>query len=442
MQGTRTISRRGLLLGAAATATAVAVGAGTRLRQNRPLNVLYISADDLGTTLGAYGFDQVISPNIDAFARRSVLFERCHCQIAICTGSRTSILSGIRPETSGLIDIAHDWQAALPQARSLPRHFRDHGYRTASVGKIFDRRGGGPDDCWDEQVSERGVRDSVSAIEALNDLARGDQPYFLAVGYAQPHCPWEPSAESMALYDVDRVEPFGPGRTFESTGLQDCAGATALEVTEAEARAITARYLADVTDLDRAVGDLLASADELGVLDDTIVIFWSGDHGLHLGRSDRWGKWTCHDAATRVPLMMSVPGVTKAGTRVPGIVECVDMYPTLVELCGLGQPPQGLEGMSFAPLLDDPGRPWKHSAFSVFGVETIGQRSITTERYNYIEWEARRFRPASRELYDLVADPQETQNLVEVRPEIAGVLAKRLELGPAAARPNTPPIAW
>ena len=119
---------------------------------------------------------------------------------------------------------------------------------------------------------------------------------------------------------------------------RSAAGASAREVTDAEAREITARYFAEITEVDRAFGDLMASVDELGLFDDTIVIFWSGDHGFHLGQNDRWGKWSCYDAATRVPLMMSVPRMATGGERTAGIVECVDMYPTLVDLCGLDAP--------------------------------------------------------------------------------------------------------
>jgi iduronate 2-sulfatase len=438
----RPVSRREFLAGATAAASAAALGMGCSSHDGDDrLNVLYVSADDLGTTLGAYGSDQVASPYIDAFASRSVVFERCHCQIAICSSSRTSILAGVRPERSGLIALDHDWQAAMPGAQSLPRLFRDQGYQTTSIGKIFDPRGGGPDDCWDDQVSEWGVEDSTVAIEKLKHLAAGDGPFFLAVGYTQPHCPWDPAAEAMAAYDVDSIELLGPGRTFAG-GMQECAGANAQEVTDAEAREITARYFGEITEIDRAFGELLASVDELGLFDNTIVIFWSGDHGFHLGQNGRWGKWSCYDAATRVPLMMWVPGMTTSGQRTAGIVECIDMYPTLVDLCGLDLPPQVLDGLSFAPLLEAPTMDWKHSAFSVWGLKEVGVWSVTTAQYNYIESVGNLLQAPTFELYDLIADPRETVDLFTTRPEIAEVMAERLQLGPDAALPDAPPIAW
>ena len=404
-------------------------------RASKPPNVIWFTADDLGTTLGAYGSSQVVSPNIDAFARRSVLFERCYCQIAICASSRTSILTGVRPETSGLIANEHDWQAALPGAKSLPRLFRDAGYRTTAIGKIFDRRGGGPDDCWDEDIPEPPPLGSTITTQRLAQLAAQDDPFFLAVGHSQPHCPWEPSPAAAAKYDSASVELLGPGRTFTG-GMQACAGASATVVDDAEAREITARYFGAVTDLDQSFGELMAAVDDLGLMDTTIVIFWSGDHGFSLGQNDRWGKWSCYQAATRVPLMMAIPGTRAAGSRAQGIVECVDMFPTLVEMCGLAAAPQAVEGLSFAPVLADPTIDWKKAAFNVWGLDRIGRRSIKTLQYNYIETRANALRPASVEIYDLLADPSETTNLYQPGSGLAEALAERLRLGPDAARPD------
>ncbi|MDH3755863.1 MAG: sulfatase-like hydrolase/transferase [Acidimicrobiia bacterium] len=306
------------------------LGCSTGSSTKRP-NVLYVSVDDLGTTLNVYGNPQVITPNVDQFATRSVVFDRCYCQVAICSASRTSILTGVRPETSGIVALEHDWQTVLP----------------------------------------------------------------------------------------------APGT----------------ELSDAAARDMTARYFAEMTDVDRAFGEILSTLDELGLRDDTIVIFWSGDHGFHLGTNDRWGKWSNLDASTRVPLLMSVPGVSADGSRARGLVECVDMYPTLVELCGLSDAVHELDGLSFAPVLESPDIDWKHSAFSVFGVNRISNRSIKTPQYNYIE-QRLPFMPPNFSLYDLVDDPDETTNLYETEPEIVSVLADRLERGFTEAVPTGPPIVF
>lgn len=434
----RSISRRRFVAGGAAAAAAAAAtsfGIAQSGRARKPPNVIWFTADDLGTTLGAYGSSQVVSPSIDAFAKRSVLFDRCYCQIAICSSSRTSILTGVRPETSGLIALNHDWKAALPGAKSLPLLFREAGYRTTSIGKIFDHRGGGPDDCWDEDITEKPEPGSTIVTQRLSALADGPDPFFLAVGQGQPHCPWEPSPESAAQYDVASLELLGPGRTFLGD-MQRCAGASESVVGDAEAREITARYFGEVTDLDRAFGQLLAAVDDLGLMDNTIVIFWSGDHGFSLGQNDRWGKWSCYRAATQVPLMMAIPGTRTAGARAQGFVECVDMFPTLVELCGLATPPQALEGLSFAPVLADPTIGWKQAAFNVWGIDRVERRSIKTMQHDYIETRANPLRAASVEIYDLLADPDETTNLYEEGSELAEGLANRLRLGPNAALPG------
>ena len=164
------------------------------------------------------------------------------------------------------------------------------------------------------------------------------------------------------------------------------------------------------------------------MLDNTIVIFWSGDHGHSLGDSGQWGKWTNHDAATRIPLIMSLPGGKAAGRRATGLVEAVDMYPTLDDLCGLAPPPQSLDGISFAPLFDDPGREWKKAAFSQYGPS----RSVKTERYNLIVNDGF----GTVQLYDLLDDPGENTDISKARPDLVAQLRAVLDAGPAAARPG------
>ena len=192
---------------------------------------------------------------------------------------------------------------------------------------------------------------------------------------------------------------------------------------------IVRRYLASVTDVDTMFGEILDTARHLGMLDDTIVIFWSGDHGFSLGDSGQWGKWTAHDAATRIPLIMSVPGTPSAGRRAGGIVEAVDMYPTLDQLCELPRPTQNLDGVSFAALFDDPARPWKKAAFNLWETSI---KSVKTERYNLIVNNA----TGKVQLFDLAVDPGENFNIARLRPDLVARLRAVLEAGPAAARPT------
>jgi iduronate 2-sulfatase len=234
------------------------------------------------------------------------------------------------------------------------------------------------------------------------------------------------------------LKEAGPGHEMFDGFLEMCTpetrpglgGAPSEQVllSDAEVADIVRRYLASVTDVDTMFGQILDTAKHLGMLDNTIVIFWSGDHGFSLGDAGKWGKWTNYDSATRIPLIMSVPGTHSAGRRAGGLVEAVDMYPTLDELCGLSPPPQKLDGLSFAPLFNDPRRSWKKAAFSLYPPI----RSVKTERYNLIVNEF----TGTVELYDLMDDPGENTDISKARPDLVTQLRAVLEAGPAAAHPD------
>lgn len=210
----------------------------------------------------------------------------------------------------------------------------------------------------------------------------------------------------------------------------ECFGVDRRQVSDAQNEDMTARFYASVTDLDQMFGEVYDEADRLGLLENTIVIFWSGDHGFSLGKNDRWGKWSNYDAVTRIPLLVRQPGQTE-GARCARLVEAVDMYATLVGMCGLDEPPQTLDGLSFGPLLADPGLAWKSAAFTVW---RRGERSITTETYDFLEWPEHP--PKDRyELFDLSADPDETTNLASTRPDLVKEMLSRLDAGPQAALP-------
>jgi iduronate 2-sulfatase len=399
-----------------------AVGAGA------PPNVLYFTVDDLSATrLGAYGNPHVHTPNIDAFAERALLFERCYCQIGICGASRVSILTGIRPENAEIYGNSEQWRQLLPEAVSLVRLFRDSGYRTYGVGKINDPRNGPLDDAWTvDETSQGGVLDAEQSIAMLRRVATDrSAPFFLAIGTRQPHCPWNPTAEALAAYEPAAPPVEASGRSMDTTcGYEDT------DLTEERAAELTTMHYADITDLDRTFGDVMREAERLDLLDNTIVIFWSGDHGYSLGQNGAWGKWTNYDVVTRIPLVMSVPGMRSEGMRSPALVEAVDVYPTLVELCRLPAPRQELDGVSFVPLLGDPHRPWKTAAFSVSA--PFGKfHSIKTERYDFI-WDISWWRKP--ELYDLERDPEETENLAPSSPELVAALREQLDAGPAAVK--------
>ncbi len=389
--------------------------------------MLYFTADDLGARLGVYGNRYAHTPHVDAFAKESLLFERCYCQVAICGASRISILTGIRPEKSQIFGLTEQWRQRLPSAVSLVRLYRDAGYHTYGIGKINDPRNGRLDDAWTvDETAELGVVNGKQTFDMLRRVAADPaSPFFLAIGTRQPHCPWTPSAQSLASYKDEKVPVEAPGRRMDtSCGYPDKT------LTEARVQYFTELHYASITDVDSTFGEVMSKAEDLGLLDNTIVIFWSGDHGYSLGENGVWGKWSDYDVVTRIPLLMKVPGMRTAGRRTPALVEAVDMYPTLVELCGLRSPPQHLDGVSFVPLFNEPQRPWKTATFNVSA--PYGRTSaMKTDRYDLIVPEG----SSEIELYDLTRDPMETQNLAPSSPKLLETLRRRFDAGPDAAKP-------
>ena len=367
----------------------ILTGSGMATDHQRP-NIIYICVDDLGTQLNCYGNAQVHSPHFDAFSRRSLVFDRAFCQVAVCTASRTSILLGKRPELTGLTGLNHDWQSSLPGTSSLPKRLNDHGYRTVSIGKIWDPRAGdGIRQGWDQQESVWGISDNEAALDAVRSSSASSTPFALFVGYRAPHCPWEPGEAALSAYEGRIVTADGPGRRIESDYLQTCSGTGHGNLSDSEAHDIARRYYASVTEVDALIGAFLAELDRLDLFDSSIIVLWSGDHGYHLGENDHWGKWRNDIASTRIPLMLHVPGLTPRGQRTTALVEAIDMAPTLLDL--VGAPLDGLHGHSLVPLLNTPDRDWFTTAFSVWGdpdvvADSHAGRSVKTKDWNLIQY--------------------------------------------------------
>ena len=395
------MNRRTFLAGTAAGVTAAALNLRCNRSLQKPLNVLYITMEDLSPMLVCYGHPVVKSPNIDAFAQDAVLLEDCHCQVALCTPSRTSILAGIRPETSGIVKIDDNWQNVLPDAVSLSRHFRNNGYYTSCVGKISDPRCGGMDHAWVRFEEQWGVSDNKNVLPALKAAAEQGQPFFLAVGYKQTHDPWNPSQQSIDLYDFKDIDLPGSGRSYKDKTLSD-----------PDLKELIRRYYADITDVDRLIGNVLDSAQKLGLFENTLILVGVMDHGYSLGERGHWGKGNNVDRETHVPLIIRVPGNPANGRRGAGLAELVDLYPTLLDLCGLPDPPQELEGFSLRGLLEHPDRDWKQAVFSVraYHPNVVG---VKTQDYTCI------FFPDGRtRLYDRVRDPGCLNNIAAEHPDV------------------------
>ena len=444
----------GLLLQAALEASP-ASGASQTARQ---LNVLFIVADDLNNSLGCYGHPVVKSPNLDRLARHGVRFERAYCNYPVCNASRASFLSGLRPETTRVLDNETPTRRYIGDAPMLPEHFRRHGYRTLKVGKIFHTGDAFEDPrSWDVDIRENdtaknppaeqilrpfGARGMIlkardeetwdgfvarKSVALLEEALAANQPFFLAVGFRRPHAPYIAPEKYFALYDAAKLKPRAgpPGHVtnIPPLALTYKLGDPAFPTGSLAGETIAA-YYASVSFMDAQVGLLLDALDRHRLWERTVVVFLS-DHGYHLGEhGGLWHKMTLFEESAAAPLMVAAPG-RKAGVSSPRLVEFVDVYPTLVELCGLpGVTP--LEGRSFAPLLQNPRRPWKQAAFTVVarartelsdaparGTEWKKQldpnwlgRTVRTERWRYTEWP-----DGTSELYDHRTDPYEYVNL-------------------------------
>lgn len=449
-------------LGAASFLNGPTVFAG---RKKSPTNVLFIIADDLRPQLGCYGEKQMVTPNIDRLASQGIVFEHAYCQQALCAPSRASMLSGLRPDATGIHDLNTKMSDTLPDHITLPRYFKQNGFETLSLGKVFHHvgddlhawstqpfrinkplyiTGPGLESVKENQKLTPGLKyqfgapteigdgpDNAYNDGKLTDCAVAemnrvkDRAFFLFVGYSKPHLPFTAPRKYWDMYDPGKIRlpthPFpSPGITPYTQGdyaeLRLFYGIpkAPIAVPEDQARHLIHGYYACVSFLDAQVGRLLVELDRLRLRDNTIVLLW-GDNGLKLGEHGSWSKSTNFEIDTRVPLIVSVPGLRSAGKHTDALVESIDIYPTLCELCGLKPPAPVCQGTSFAPLLAQPERTWKKAAFSQyrrgFSRGILGY-SVRTERYRYTEWKnLASGRVLARELYDHRLDPGENINV-------------------------------
>ena len=437
----------GLKAGAAAFTT----GLLPKLRADaeRQYNVLFIMVDDLRPMLGCYGHLEMHTPNIDRLAQRGTLFNRAYCQFPICNPSRASILTGLRPETNGVQDNKTHFRNTVPDVVTLPQHFKAYGYYTRSIGKIthlpFTDRKSWSVPSWiayNEQlrihlswqaldVDDDELRDGKTAkhtVEVLEEIK--DLQFLLAVGFYKPHLPFNAPIKYFELYDMQFSEnvpdivisPWNEGRDF--IDIPSEGGTLSKEKTLELIRA----YAASTSYMDAQVGRVLDQLDALDLTENTVIIL-VGDHGFHLGENGRFAKRTIFEAALRSPLIVSFPRQSLRGAETNALVELVDIYPTLCDLCQLPIPSE-LEGISMLPVIEEPQRPWKTAVFSQVDVDPA--QSIRTDRYRYTE------RRKTRELYDYYVDPDGTMNIAALpeNAELVKRLSERLQAGWQAALPT------
>src|SRR5688572_4947982 len=445
-------------------------------QQQRP-NILFIAVDDLRPETGCYGSKIVKSPNIDRLAARGLIFDRAYCQQAVCSPSRSSLMTGTRPDTTKVWDLQTHFRKALPEVVTLGQHFKNNGYHVQGMGKIYHpgyddaptwsvawqgpgrkakadgleesrqrvrRRRKGAKDAGKTQeqigrvrgpafegadVPDETFADGVVAelaIAALKELKEKNQPFFLAVGFARPHLPFVAPKKYWDMYDPAQIElatnkfrpKEAPAYAVQPGGeMRVYEGIPKGPIPDDLARQLKHGYYASISYMDAQLGKVLDELDKLGLAQNTIIVLW-GDHGWKLGEHDAWCKHTNVENDTNAPLILSAPGMKSAGKHTQALVEFVDVYPTLTELAGLPLPAH-LEGTSAKPLLDDPTRSWKSAAFSQYPRTPAGKKlmgyTMRTDRYRFTRW-VMRDEPSkveAVELYDHKADPQENQNIAD-----------------------------
>jgi arylsulfatase A-like enzyme len=430
-------------------------------------NVLFIAVDDLKPLTGWYGSGTVITPAFDRLAERGTVFTRAYTQYPVCGPSRASLLTGQRPEVNGVLDLKTRMRDIHPDILTLPQFFKDHGYQTAAVGKIFDPRNVDSRDdddpvSWsipyvqslpdaDRKLDVNYAVRSIDApsgrfidgainnrgIELMQQMAADDRPFFLAVGYKKPHLPFAVPKKFFDLYDrnafgleVWQQAPEGADASFILMGNNEMRSYVPApgpdgvvteypegRFTDDQQRELLHGYYAAVSFIDSLLAELLAELEKTGQADNTVIVLW-GDHGWHLGDHGMWGKHTTMEQANRVPLIIHAPGRNAGNASTT--VELMDLFPTLVELADLDMPP-GLMGKSLVPVLDDPSADLSKPAISQYKRKGAYGYSMRTERYRYTEWVMPDGRVAYRDLYDLAEDPGETLNIGN-KPENAALM--------------------
>ncbi len=379
----------------------------TAAETNRRPNVLFVAIDDLTCALGCYGHPEVSSPNLDRFAKQSVRFERAYCQFPLCNPSRSSLLSGMRPDKTKIFGNGVPIRKHFPDVVTLPQLFKNNGYFSGRVGKMFhygvpDQIGtSGLDDepSWNQVVNPRG-RDKDDEADVINFTswnknlgaslcwmeakgtdaeqtdgkvadetikmleAHKDGPFFIGCGFYRPHVPDIATKPYFDLYPLENItlpqEP--PEHLAKIPPIALTVKPANYGLDPVKLRTFKRAYYAATSFVDAQFGRVLQALHRLNLEDNTVIVVWS-DHGWCLGEHGQWQKMLLFEESAHVVLMIKVPAGRGNGATCPRTVELLDLYPTLADLCGL-TPPANIDGISLRPLLKNPKSTWNHPAFT------------------------------------------------------------------------------
>ena len=434
--------------------TAKSLTKDTEVKQK---NILFIAVDDLRLQAGVYGQEMMHTPGLDRLGEEGIVFNRAYCNVPVCGASRASLMSGVRPTNTRFINYHTKKDVDLPDVPSLAKWFKQNGYQTFSNGKIYHHTN---DDleAWSEKpfnparnkhgekwgmyqkpesieiikttkekpawedadVDDNGYPEGLLAEKVIGDLkklSKQDKPFFLSVGFWDPHLPFNAPKKYWDLYNPEDIKladnPYKPeGAPDEAMhrwselrkyyGMPDAGN-----MDDETAKKLIHGYYASVSYTDAQIAKLLNTLDELGLRENTIVVLW-GDHGWHLGEHSLWCKHCNFDRVMNAPLFVSAPGYSK-GVKTNSITEFIDIYPSLCELCDLPLP-EHLDGTSFVPVLENPAKSVKDYAY----IRYHKGESVVSENYNYTEWfNYKSGNVDANMLYDLKKDPKENTNVSE-----------------------------
>ncbi|MCP4848571.1 MAG: sulfatase [Verrucomicrobiaceae bacterium] len=425
--------------------------------EKRPVNVLLLMADDLSTALSGFGHPQCKTPRLDELASRGMRFENMHCQYPVCGSSRASLMTGLYPYTNGMLGNGGNLRKNMPDVITLSQLFRNNKYHAGRISKIYHM--GIPfeiiagtaehDDppSWDETVNIKapeqhapgkrtewspkdtssqtftGVESSTGDLEHADGMAaeaaigflkrNRNKPFFLGCGFVRPHVPLVAPLKYFDLYERDSmIIPSVPEGDLEDVPgiIRNYKANIRYGITPKLHKGLLEAYYSSISYMDAQVGRILDTLEELGLRENTIVIF-SSDHGYLLGEHNKFQKQHLFEQSTRVPFILSVPWLAKThGKATQHITELIDLYPTLAQLTGL-TPPVNLHGQSLLPLLRDPkSDKWKKQM--AFTISRSGGESIRTPKWRFTHWG---YGSKGAELYDLQNDPGEFTNLAKNR---------------------------
>ncbi len=427
--------------------------------KNSDRNVLFIVIDDLTTTMGTYGHPEVKTPNIDKLANSGIQFNNAYCNFAVCGPSRSSFLTGLRPETINILDNRTPLQPLLGDKITLPNLFKQNGFYTMGLGKIFhgSKKGYGDPKAWDEyynfkttEIGKKGEYRNLTdgklkwcrwrAAEGTDDdqedgqiakkaveliKTKRDKPFFLAVGFKKPHDPFIAPKKYFDMYPLEECNPPELPQGWEPPYDHTLPGETSVfnKFSDNDKREFLRSYYACSSFMDTQVGRLLNALKETGQLDNTLIVFFS-DHGYHLGEHNWWNKVTIFEKGTNAPFIIAGNAVGKKGIKSGAMFEFIDIYPTLAEIMNLENTPDYLEGKSFASVVENPTLPFRDQVYATTRRGKMMGRMVKNKDWRYVEWDNGK---KGQELYDQNNDPVEYNNLAE-NPEYSKVVNEMKKL--------------